>query len=287
MRINMTATASTVTASIAAPPKPWTPHPIEKQHLLTDDQVAKFIVEGYIMLTPDHRPGLNEAIDEQLTAKTQNPGNEIWEEVPLLAEVWGHPQVRGALASLLGHDVKMNAHRHWHNRGPGPWSQGWHQDSTNERHHRLKVVLALYYPHDVPLEMGPTVILPGSHFRNAPTDRMATYGNIRGQVPIAVKAGTIAITHYDIWHGGSVNRSNRVRHMLKFLFNRTSEPTGPAWNHDPVKGEAIANQHFGKWAPNVGQSDSYKERTLRREMWNHMMGKAKAPVEAKASSEGY
>ncbi|MCE9589461.1 MAG: phytanoyl-CoA dioxygenase family protein [Planctomycetes bacterium] len=282
----MTATATTVTPSPVTP-RPWTAKPIDRQYLLSDEQVAKFVVHGYMLVTPEHRAGVNETIDAQLSAMTRNPGNDILDEVPLLYEVYNHPMVRGALASLLGHDVAMHEHRHWHNRGPGPWSQGWHQDSTNERHHQVRVVLGLYYPHDVTPEMGPTVILPGSHFRNCPTDRMATYGNIRGQVPVTVKAGTVAITHYDIWHGGSINRSSRVRHMLKFLFNRTSEPTGPAWNHDPVKGPAIASEYFGHWSPNTGQSDSYKERGLRAECWNHLMGKTKAPVETKASSGGY
>ena len=75
--------------------------------------------------------------------------------------------------------------------------------------------MASYYPRDVTVEMGPTVIVPGTHFRNAPTDRMATYTNIRGQVPLVVKAGTIALTHYDLWHGTFANRSSVSRHMIK------------------------------------------------------------------------
>jgi hypothetical protein len=194
--------------------------------------------------------------------------------------------VRGALASLLGHDVTMNNHRHWHGRGPGPHSQGWHQDAVNVRHHQVRVVLALYYPHDVALEHGPTVIMPGTHFRNAPTDRMATYGNLRGQVALTAKAGTVAITHYDIWHGGSVNRSSRMRHMLKFLFNRASEPTGPSWNHDPAKGPGDAARRIGEWPVFCSQSDHYKQIQLRRQCWNHLMGRpAKAKIEVVKSGD--
>ena len=82
--------------------------------------------------------------------------------------------------------------------------------------------------------MGPTVIVPGTQFRNAPTDRMATYTNIRGQVPLVVKAGTVAFTHYDIWHGAAANRSPAERHMIKFLFRWTAENEGPTWNHEPA-----------------------------------------------------
>ena len=93
--------------------------------------------------------------------------------------------------------------------------------------------LGLYYPTDVTPDMGPTIIVPGTQFRNAPTDRMATYTNIRGQVPLVVKAGTVAFTHYDLWHGTAANRSPRKRHMIKFLFRRTQDNTAPTWNHDP------------------------------------------------------
>jgi len=259
-----------------APPRDWSAKPIATAHLLTDEQVADFICKGFMILQPDHRPGLNEAIDAQLTAMQQNPGDRIWEEVPLLSEVYEHPMVRGALASLLGHDVAMHSHRHWHCRYPGPHSQDWHQDSRNERHHQIRTVLGMYYPHDVPLELGPTVVMPGSHFRNAPTDRMATFGNIRGQAVVTVKAGAVAITHYDIWHAGTINRTDRPRHMLKFLFSRKSEPTGPSWNHDPIDGNRIGTGRIGHWPPGLSQSDHYKLLRTYRECWDYMLGKGAA-----------
>jgi hypothetical protein len=242
---------------------------------VSDDQVAQFICRGYHLVEPDLRPGLNEEIDAKLTAMTHNPGNAILDAVPQLWEVYGHAMVRGALASVLGQGVTMNEHRHWHNRPPSPWSQGWHQDGTNQRHHHTTTCLAMYYPHDVTVDMGPTVVMPGTHFRNAPTDRMASYGNLRGQVALTVKAGTVAITHYDIWHGGSINRSNRTRHMLKFLFDRDpSERTTPSWNHDPKEGERIAGERFNEWPPFCGQSDHYKQINLRWECWRKMKGEA-------------
>lgn len=244
--------------------------------LFTDEQVLDFIINGYALVQPNFPAGFNEEIDRTLTNMKGNPGDAILETVPALHDVYNHPMVRGALVSLMGEDFKMNAHRHWHCRYPGPWSQGWHQDSVNSRHHRIPVVLGMYYPHDVTLEMGPTVVVPGTQFRNCPTDRMATYGNIRGQVALAVKAGTVAITHYDIWHGGSINRSDRPRHMLKFLFNRVSEPTAPSWNHDPATAGALAANKLAFENPSrCSQSDNYKERVIRREVWTWLLGGTK------------
>jgi len=242
--------------------------------LLTDDEVITFIIRGYHIVTPDFPPGFNEAIYAELAQLTENPGDAILDRVPQLYEVYGHPLVRGALISLLGEDYRMSGHRHCHSTPPGARSQSWHQDGTNQRHHQVRTVLAMYYPQEVTPELGPTVLLPGTHFRNAPTDRMATYANFREQVALTVPAGTVAITHYDIWHAGSANHGGRTRYMLKFLFNRAGEPTAPSWNHDPARAAALQHRFTFDRACTCSQSDHYKERGLRLEMWNHLLGNA-------------
>ncbi len=248
---------------------------MNKEYLLTDAQMMHFVNHGYHLVELDLPPGLNETIYAACNRLESNPGNGIYDAVPELQEVYSHPKVRGALISLLGEDMRMNAHRHLHTTSARQLhSQNWHQDGTNVRHHQIRTVLAMYYPQDVTPESGPTVVLPGSHFRNAPTDRMATYTNIRGQVFLTVKAGTVAITHYDIWHAASLNRSDKPRHMLKFLFDRQSAPSAPSWNHDPVEGPKIAQQLVSEMVgpPSGYTSDLYKEWQLRREMWDWLMG---------------
>lgn len=276
-----------IAPSAPAPAKApvWSARGFQREHLLNDDAVALFICQGFMLLEPQHRPGLNEAIDQKLTAMQNNPGDGIYDAVPELAEVYSHPTFVGAVASLLGPDCQMNSHRHWHCTRPGMRGVEWHQDSRNVRHHQVRVVLGMYYPHDVTPDMGPTIVMPGTHFRNAPTDRMATYANLRGQVPMTVKAGSIALTHYDIWHAASPNRTNRPRHMLKFLFGRTTSAAqrgGPAWNHNPVEGPAIASRRFHEWPPFCGQSDHYKQIGLRRGCWSELLGQPDAPVKPAA-----
>jgi hypothetical protein len=244
---------------------------------LSDDEVLRFVSHGYHLVETDLPPAFHAEVCDDLSRLTDNPGNAIYEQVPKLKDVYADPQVTGALVSLLGEDYVMNGHRHFHTNDPGSRSQGWHQDGTNVRHHQIRTVLAMYYPHDVPPEMGPTVILPGTHFRNAPTDRMATYANVLGQEFLTVKAGTVAITHYDLWHAATLNRTDRVRYMLKFLFDRRSAPSTPSWNHDPDR----AKEALGRRIPEmVGPgrhytSDYYKEWELRREMWDWLRGESK------------
>lgn len=243
--------------------------------LLNDEQVMDFIIQGYFMAQTNLPAGFHAAIDGRLSELKENPGNGILDAVTELHRVFQDPLVRGALVSLLGPDMEMSEHRHWHTIPPGRGSQGWHQDGLNQRHHQTRVVLALYYPHDVTIEMGPTVIVPGTHLRNCPTDRMASYANIRGQKVLTVQAGAVAITHYDLWHAGSRNRSGRTRHMLKFLFSRKSEPDFPNWNHDPATAFDLAARKLSfDRTLQTGQADYYKEQALRREMWEHMLGTA-------------
>ena len=245
-----------------------------EQPLLTDDEIFSFINRGYCLIETVFPDAFHAEICREIAALTEEPGNAILDRVPKLGEIYAHPAVRGALASLLGADYAMNGHRHCHVNPPGARSQNWHQDGTNVRHHQIRTVLAMYYPQDVTLDMGPTMIVPGTHFRNAPTDRMATYANIRGQVALAVKAGSVAITHYDLWHAASRNKSDRTRYMLKFLFDRQSDPAGPSWAHDPESAGDVVRRRVGEMiGPDTFyNSDLYKEWELRRGMWNWLLG---------------
>ena len=206
---------------------------MNEPHLLSDADVARFLVTGYHLVEPELPTGLNESIAAQLDALDHNPGDAITETVPDLWQVLDHPQVKGVLVSLLGSEHEVQSHRHWHCKQPDSPHMNWHQDGLNNRDTLLSRFLGLYYPTDITPDMGPTIIVPGTQFRNAPTDRMAPYTNIRAQVPLTVKAGTVAFTHYDLWHGTAANRSSHKRHMIKFLFRRTSDNTAPTWNHDP------------------------------------------------------
>ena len=271
---------------------------LDPKYLLTDDEVATFIIRGYHLIETDFLPGFNEAIYAELEALSENPGDGILDRVPKLHQVYDDCRVKGTLVSLLGERCQMHSHRHCHMNRPGSRSQAWHQDGVNVRHHHTQLVLAMYYPQEVTADLGPTVVMPGTHFRNAPTDQLSTYANFREQVTLTVKAGTVAITHYDIWHAAMRNQGNRTRYMLKFLFAREEAPKAaglnsimalslgkegqepgqrperPSWNHDPAREAGILSRFTFETACACSQSDHYKERGLRLEMWNQMKGGA-------------
>ncbi|MAS37376.1 MAG: hypothetical protein CL610_25470 [Anaerolineaceae bacterium] len=245
--------------------------------LLDDAGVQAFIVNGYMLVETDFPASFHESICEQIDAvmaRRGNPNDDILDEVPDLQKVYDHPKVRGALMSLLGEDFKMNSHRHCHYSGSGARGGHWHQDSLNVRHHQIWRVLAMYYPQDVTEDMGPTVVLPGTQYHNTPTALMSTYMNFKDQVALSVKAGTVAITHYDIWHAWMHNTSGKHRRMLKFLFDRTTEPTQPSWDTTPD-----SSMYLGvgsTWLAIDDQTAAYKHRVMWRNAWRWLRGE---PVE--------
>ena len=139
----------------------------------------------------------------------------------------------------------------------------------------IRKLLGMYYPQTVTKDMGPTALVPGTHFRNAPSDRMATYGNFRAQALATVEAGSILIAHYDIWHAATANTSDKNRYMLKFLFERKSVPVSPSWDYKfddlSVEIKRITKERLGPFTLG-SNSDWYKERRLRIKMLEYMLG---------------
>ena len=209
--------------------------------LLTDDQLRHFIVNGYVVLRPELDAGLHERIfDETETVfeKEGNPGNNLLPRVPAVQQVLDSPEVRGGLTSVLGEGYYTQPHRHCHFNPPGSKGQDLHQDGGSRWSHHTRRILLFYYPQDTTEELGPTAIVPGSHYYATREGVAAS-----GELPLCGQAGTVAIVHYDLFHRATPNRSDRNRYMMKFLFARTAEPRSPSWRNDgpgwPADGSAL------------------------------------------------
>ena len=266
---------------------------MDKKYLLNNEQITDFIIRGYLTVKTKLPSVFNEEIVSKLDRLniTVNPktskysyidenGNTVFLEdknklldlLPEIQKVWKQPEIKGALTSLLGTDFSMNPHRAIYLNYPGTRSQLWHQDSINVRHYQIKCLLAMYYQQKVTEDMGPTALVPGTHFRNAPTDRMATYGNFKEQVFSTLDAGTVLIMHYDVWHAATANKSNKNRYMMKFLFDRQTDPISPNWNYTP---EDLSTQLLRFQQEKIcdsAKSDFGNERRLRVQLFNYLVG---------------
>ena len=225
--------------------------------LLTDTQIQDYLTHGYLVLRTGHPDAFHRRVLRQietLYATAGNPGNDILPRVPDLYGILRDPAVDGALRSLLGVDYLLHPHRHCHENPRGSGGQEMHQDSyendQNVRHHRTRWAMAFYYPQDVPLEMGPTAILPASQYYES-----GAQAQQREELALCGAAGTVTIVHYDLWHRAMANTGDRHRYMVKFLFTRMSEPRAATWDH-----RAAAFDLAGDDPP----------ASLRRRMWDWM-----------------
>ena len=240
---------------------------VDKTYLLTDDQMRHFIVNGYVIVNTDLPATFHDFIYERTEAvfeKEGNPGNNLLPRIPEIQTVFDDQWVIGGLISVLGEDYYMQPHRHPHFNQPKSEGQRMHQDGGRRWSHHTRRLLVFYYPQDTPLELGPTGIVPGSHYYNTPDG-----ATVSDELPVCGKAGTVAIVNYDLWHRGMPNRTDKNRYMMKFLFARMSEPESPSWNTEKAEWEQIGNDihqkmfqhvwdwHYGKTngdIPNNGRS---------------------------------
>ena len=194
--------------------------------LLSDQQMQEFIMGGYVTvhtaLPEEFHASIRRQADALLGAEP-NPGNNLLPRLPDLARMLADPAVHGALTSILGPGYLLDDHRYCHDNRPGSKPQSMHQDGGSQGDHRTRKVLLLYYPQDTPDELGPTGVLPGSQYYDQRPDGTAVQ-------KVTGTAGTVTITHYELWHGATANRTQRPRYMMKFLLHRMQEPEAPSWN---------------------------------------------------------
>ena len=184
----------------------------DKTYLLTDDQVRRFIVNGYVTVNADLPASFHDFIYKQteiVFEKEGNPGNNLLPKIPEIQAVFDDKWVIGGLTSVLGEDYYTQPHRHSHFNQPKSEGQRMHQDSGKEWSHHTRRLLVFYYPQDTPIELGPTAIAPGSHYYNTPDG-----ATVSDEFPVCGKAGTVAIVNYDLWHRAMPNRTDKNRYMM-------------------------------------------------------------------------
>ena len=179
---------------------------VEKKRLLTDSQMHDFIVNGFITVKTD----LPDSFHSEVYAKTKdvfkkegNPGNNLLPRIPMIDEVFEDPWIVGALTSVLGPDYYMQPHRHCHYNKPGSKGQNMHQDGGKRWSHKTRRLLVFYYPQDTPAEMGPTGIVPGSHYY-----KTMDGATVRDELPLVGQAGEVTIANYDLWHRAMPNKTD-------------------------------------------------------------------------------
>ena len=210
---------------------------LDRQYLLNSQQMAEFVARGFLRfdgLVPDE---INEAamrdIDNNaiIGAPAGTPISQCYEGTSI-RRLLDMPEIQGIIHSLVGADPLFD-HDAIHVREPNQGSaQGLHADSIIDLRTNFDIQI-MYFPHDIPLEMGGTLLLPGSQYRRVNEMDIAGYQNMLGQIAMVCKAGSILVLHHGIWHCGRQNKTDRRRYMFKVRLN-PQEAQHRLWNTDDL-----------------------------------------------------
>ena len=243
---------------------------IDKKHLLSTQQMASFAARGFLRFDEFIPQEINEAVMAEIDAGAVDqpaagmPLSTCYPAPSAIGDMLRMPQVQGIIQSLVGQDPEFDHHA-IHVRQPHEGSaQGLHGDSIIDTRWHFDIQL-MYFPHDVPLEMGGTLLLPGSQYRRINEMDVARYQNMLGQIPMVCKGGSLLALHHGIWHCGRRNDTEQIRYMYKIRLNPTERQLR-LWNTDDLE-EQMAGDPFtttGKWS---GEEESIYTILAKREPW--------------------
>ena len=169
---------------------------------LDDQGVIDFCRNGFLIFPGVVSDKINQQVVDYLDNMDSSSRPPLQTQDFFVDGVLKHPQAAGAVRSLLGRDFTLPAKIANHRRElPSiPDSGGWHRDAGTIYTHKLAYLQVFYYPEACTDDMGPTEVLPGSHFVRTKHNMMAHLGKIAETVSTACVAGTIFLTAFGIWH---------------------------------------------------------------------------------------
>ena len=220
----------------------------KERKLLNSRQMAQFVAQGYLRfdaLVPDE---INTAVMQEIDAGTihgEPAGTPLSQcyEGSAIRNMLDLPEIQGMIHSLVGEDPLFD-HDAVHVREPMEGkAQGLHADSIIDPRTQDFDIQIMYFPHDIPLEMGGTLLLPGSHFRKVNEMDIARYQNMVGQIPMVCPAGSILVLHHGIWHCGRQNQTDKRRYMFKVRLN-PQEPQVRLWDMSDLTEDYSAHREI-------------------------------------------
>lgn len=233
---------------------------------MTDTEVMEFCRRGFTVLEAVVPPEIDRRTLEFLDAFYANQPSDLPERtatIPtdLFSEDWFwdnvilNSHVIGVVRSLLGKDFSLPEFLSNHRikcpvpvGPPGETGHLWHRDgvggmgvpdlervdfsesyAVNGAQNCLQV---FYYPQDVPLQLGPTELVPGSHLIQSNGQYEVPYflnlvdcqGDVAGSYHRGAPAGSITITAYSIWHRRTASTGQGIRNNLKYRYLRNTKP---------------------------------------------------------------
>ncbi|GAB3988756.1 phytanoyl-CoA dioxygenase family protein [Actinoallomurus acanthiterrae] len=207
----------------------------------TAELAARFDRDGFVLLPSVlsreeaewFRQGV--AAAHEAPCPTGNPTpfhrHQMFRRGPEFEAMLDREPVVDVAEAVLGdncHVIANNTVYTWPNSG----IDRWHVDETvlfplsgGKRHTEVPcfIMTALYYLNDVPMELGPTQVVPGSHRsgRQAPQTDEELVWDGRGYESLVAEAGDCLLLNGQTWHRGATNLTNdRHRYVLQVTYGR-------------------------------------------------------------------
>jgi hypothetical protein len=264
---------------------------VDKQYLLNSKQMASFVARGFLRFDELVPQAINDAVMAEIdkggikAAPAGTPLSQCYPEPSAIGQMIRMPEIQGIIQSLVGPDPLFDHHAVHVRQANEGQAQGMHGDSIIDTRMHFDVQL-MYFPHDVPLEMGGTLVVPGSQYRRINEMDIARYQNFLGQIPMVCKAGSILALHHGIWHCGRQNKTNQKRYMYKIRLNprvrqlrlwNTDDLTEDQYKHKPIftrETNAVEDIQtiLGKGEPWFEDAGGRLEIVNRVKMWRFLTG---------------
>ena len=208
--------------------------------LLSSKDVARFVARGFVrcdaLLGKEACEGLLADVASGGHAEGCHYGmrlSEAWPRAQAIRDIFNEPRMLGVITSLLGDDPIYD-HHYPHVTEPGQrCGDNMHQDAVYDTRQFAFDIQISIFPQETTLEMGGTLILPGSHLRRVNEGDLVRYQHVTGQEQIVCPAGTVVFWHHNLWHSGRSNRSGSRRMMFKVRLQPSARQYR-TWNLDDL-----------------------------------------------------
>lgn len=244
---------------------------------LTTPEMAGFVANGYVrcdeIVPKDLCDRVIAEIQQGLYRRDhfENTGEPLHDQWPGMgmAAVLQLPRVKAVLESLVGAEPRYDHYAVHVSPAQNLRGQDVHQDAEYDVRRDAFDIQASFFFHDVPAEMGGTLLIPGSHFRRVRVGAIGRYQHIVGQVQTVCKAGTVVFWHQNLWHSGRGNSTDQLRYMFKLRVNPTVKQVR-LWNVTEMEHREL-RRIFEKRQPWNG-NDERSETLNRIRFWRYLTG---------------
>ena len=221
-----------------------------ENHTLTDDEKAFLAKNGYLnlgkLLSDEQLEAVRDKVKNLLEREGEQAGSELFESKyirhpkeegaerladlvnkdPIFDMFYTHPRVLAAVAHVVGDQLKLSSLNY---RGalPGYGQQKLHADwHETVAPGEYKVCNSIWLLDDFTEANGATRLVAGTHnYGKLPQDELEDPLQPHPeQVLIKAPAGTVVIFNSHTWHGGTTNRTDKVRRAVHSYFCRRDQP---------------------------------------------------------------